>query len=178
METVTIKAKTKSPVEVMDEKYTSGLFSGGDSYQFDVLHDTRALGSLNIFNYLQGQVAGLQINTTTNPPSLQWRGGTPQIFLDEMPADADMVSSIPVSDVAYIKVMRPPFMGSSNGANGAIAIYTRRGDDSKPAPGKGLDNNTVSGYNSMRQFYSPNYSSFNTDNEKGIYAQHYTGTHR
>ena len=77
-----------------------------------------------------------------------------------------MVSSIPVSDVAYIKVMRPPFMGSSNGASGAIAIYTRRGDDSKPAPGKGLDNNTVSGYTAIRQFYSPNYSSFNSDNDK------------
>ena len=37
--------------------------------------------------------------------------------------------------------MRPPVMGSSNGANGAIAIYTRRGEDAKPAPGKGLDNN-------------------------------------
>ena len=166
LETVTIKAKTKSPVQLMDEKYTSGFFSGGDSYQFDVLHDTRAQGSLNIFNYLQGQVAGLQINTSSVPPSLQWRGGSPQIFLDEMPADADMISSIPVTDVAYIKVMRPPFMGSSNGASGAIAIYTRRGDDAKPAPGKGLDNNMVSGYTAIRQFYSPNYSSFNTDNEK------------
>ena len=43
LETVTIKAKTKSPVEILDEKYASGLFSGGDSYQFDLLHDTRAL---------------------------------------------------------------------------------------------------------------------------------------
>ncbi|MEP6927113.1 MAG: hypothetical protein ABI834_05725, partial [Ginsengibacter sp.] len=166
LETVTIKARTKSPVEVLDEKYTSGLFSGGDSYQFDFLHDSRALSSINIFNYLQGQVAGLQINTASNPPSLQWRGGSPQIFLNEVSTDASVVSSISVSDVAYIKVMRPPFMGSSNGASGAIAIYTRRGDDSKPAPGKGLNNNTVSGYTSMREFYSPNYSSFNTDNEK------------
>ena len=80
LETVTIKAKTKTPVEILDEKYASGLFSGGDSYQFDVLHDSRALGSLNIFNYLQGQVAGLQINSTSNPPSLQWRGGSPTNF--------------------------------------------------------------------------------------------------
>jgi hypothetical protein len=166
LETVTIKAKTKTPVQILDEKYASGLFSGGDSYQFDVLHDSRALGSLNIFTYLQGQVAGLQINSTSNPPSLQWRGGSPQIYLDEMEATPDMISSIPVSDVAYIKVMRPPFMGSSNGANGAIAIYTRRGDDIKQAPGKGLDNNTVTGYNAIREFYSPNYSSFNTDNDK------------
>ena len=37
---------------------------------------------------------------------------------------------------------------------------------SKPAPGKGMDNNTVTGYTSIREFYSPNYSSFNTDNDK------------
>ena len=35
LETVTIKAKTKSPLQIIDEKYTSGFFSGGDSYQFD-----------------------------------------------------------------------------------------------------------------------------------------------
>ena len=35
LETVTIKAKNKSVLEVMDEKYTSGMFAGGDSYQFD-----------------------------------------------------------------------------------------------------------------------------------------------
>ena len=29
LETVTIKAKTKSPVEILDEKYASGLFSRG-----------------------------------------------------------------------------------------------------------------------------------------------------
>ena len=70
---------------------------------------------------------------------MAWR--QPAIYLDEMPADADMISSIPVSDVAYIKVIRPPFMGGSGGgSNGAIAIYTRRGDDAKSEPGKGLIN--------------------------------------
>src|SRR6185312_1492158 len=101
LETVTIKAKTKSPADVLDEKYTSGLFSGGDAYQFDLLNDPLALSSLNIFTYLQGKVAGLQINASSNPPSLQWRGGTPQIYLDEVPTDANMISSVSVSDIAY-----------------------------------------------------------------------------
>ncbi|MDQ6890311.1 MAG: hypothetical protein M3Z56_08560, partial [Bacteroidota bacterium] len=166
LETVTIRAKTKSNVDVLEDKYTSGLFKGGDGYQFDLINDTRALGSGTIFNYLQGQVAGLQINTASNPPSLQWRGGSPQLYLDEVPADPSFVSSIPITDVAYIKVMRPPFFGGSNGANGAIAIYTRRGDDAKPAPGKGLNNNTVTGYTGIREFYSPNYGTFNADDEK------------
>jgi len=166
LETVTIKVKTKSPVDVLDEKYTSGLFSGGDGYQFDLLHDPSANASLNIFNYLQGKVAGLQVDASSTPPSLQWRGGAPQIYLDEMPASADMISSLSVSDVAYIKVLRPPFMGGTNGANGAIAIYTRRGGDSRTTSAKGLDNNTVTGYNSMREFYSPNYSNYDTDSDK------------
>jgi hypothetical protein len=165
--TVTIKGKTKSPVELLDEKYTSGLFSGGDAVQFDLLNDPFAISSYGIFNYLQGKVAGLQINTTSNPPTLQWRGGTPQLYLDESPTDADMISNIPVSDIAYIKVLRPPFMGGTGGGSaGAIAIYTRRGNDVKSAPGKGLDNNMVNGYTALRQFYSPDYSSISEENEK------------
>ncbi len=166
LETVTIKAKTKSPVQLLDEKYASGLFSGGDGYQFDLLDDTRALGSRSIFDYLQGQVAGLQINSASSPPSLQWRGGSPQLYLDEVPADPSFVSSIPISDVAYIKVLRPPFMGSVNGGSGAIAIYTRRGDDRKSAPGKGLSSNTVTGYTAIREFYSPNYGTISPDDDK------------
>lgn len=166
LETVTIKAVTKSPLQVLDEKYASGLFSGGDGYQFDLIHDPFALTSLSIFTYLQGKVAGLQIDASGNPPSMQWRGGSPQIFLDEMPVDANMVSTLSVSDIAYVKVLRPPFMGGTNGANGAIAIYTRKGNDRKTEPGKGLSNNVVTGYNSMREFYSPNYGNFDTNNDK------------
>jgi len=165
--TVVIKASPKSTLDEMDKKYTSGLFSGGgDDYQFNLLTDPFALGATDIFQYLQGKVAGLQI-TPGNPPTLSWRGGTPQIYVDEMLTQTDMVSSIPVTDVAYIKVFRPPFMGGSGGGGGgAIAIYTRRGDDTKREPGKGLSNNAVSGYTAIRQFYSPNYDTISDDNDK------------
>ena len=165
LENVTVKSKTKSPVQLLDEKYASGLFSG-DGYQFDLVNDPVAWSAMNIFTYLQGKVAGLQVNTTSNPPSLQWRGGSPQLYLDEIATDADFVSSVSVNDVAYIKVFRPPFMGGFNGANGAIAIYTRRGNDVKPSAGKGLNNNKVFGYTSIKEFYSPNYSSFKQGNEQ------------
>jgi hypothetical protein len=164
---VTVTAKKKTPVEIMDEKYASGLFAGGDGIQFDVANDPFASSSFSIYQYLQSKVAGLQINTTSNPPSATWRGSTTQVYLDEILASPDMVASIPVADIAYIKVMRPPFMGSGGGgAGGAIAIYTRRGDDVKQTPGKGLSNNLVRGYTLIKQFYSPNYSSFKPENEK------------
>jgi hypothetical protein len=165
--TVEIKARQKSTTEEMDKKYTSGLFSGGDAREFDLVNDPFASTAMDIFQYLQGKVAGLQINATTSPPTLSWRGGTPQIYLDEMPTSPDMVSSVPVSDVAFIKVFQPPFMGGSGGGSGgAIAIYTRKGGDQKQEPGKGLSNNSVSGYTAIRQFYSPNYETFSEENEK------------
>lgn len=164
MQTVVLTAKKKAPVQVLEEKYTSGLFKGGDGYQFDLVNDPLSGSYMNIFNYLQGKVAGLQINTTTNPPSLSWRGGSPAVYLDEMQTDLDMISSIPVTDVAYVKVFRPPFMGGVGGGNGAIAIYTRKGGD-QTSTGKGLASNTVAGYSPIRQFYSPNYDSFDPRNE-------------
>ncbi|HUZ60646.1 MAG TPA: hypothetical protein VMU83_17875 [Hanamia sp.] len=164
--TVTIKGNPKSTLDQMDKKYTSGLFSGGDGYEFDLLNDPFAMSAQDIFQYLQGKVAGLQI-TPGNPPTLSWRGGTPQIYVDEISTPTDMVQTIPVSDVAYIKVFRPPFMGGAgSGGSGAIAIYTRRGDDVKQSSGKGLSNNTVSGYTVIRQFYSPNYDIISDDNSK------------
>lgn len=167
LENVIIKAKSKSPLEVMDEKYAAGLFAGGEGYQFDLVNDKTNFAARNIYEYLQAKVAGLQINTGTNPPSMTWRGASPQFFLNETEIDGELASSITVSEIAYIKVFRPPFFSSSSGgANGAIAIYTRRGGDEKAEPGKGLASNKVIGYTPIRQFYSPNYSSFNSENEK------------
>ncbi len=165
LENVTIKTKTKTPIQILDEKYASGMFGGGDGYQFDLVNDKLAGISPSIFTYLQSKVPGLSINVAGQSPQLQWRGGTPLLFLDEVPSDADFLSSINVNDVAYIKVFRPPFYGAGGGGAGAIAVYTRRGSDIQNTPGKGLTSNTVSGYSLIRQFYSPVHSSFTPTNE-------------
>lgn len=166
--TVTVKAPSKSPTEEMDKRYTSGLFSGGDAHKFDLVNDPFAHSAVDIFQYLQGKVAGLQINTVSNPPTLSWRGSTPQLYFDEIPTTADMLANVPVSDVAYVKVFSPPFIGGTagGGAGGAIAIYSRKGADEKQEAGKGLSNNMVSGYTLIREFYSPDYGSFTEENEK------------
>ena len=86
--------------------------------------------------------------------------------MDETPVDADLLQSIPVSDIAYVKVFRPPFMGGAfGGSGGAIAIYTRKGDDLRSKPG-GLSTNMVAGYTPIREFYSPNYDRFDKRNEQ------------
>src|SRR5690606_28989647 len=155
----------KSPVETLEDRYPrSPLFKGGDGYQFDLVNDPGAGAFMNILNYLQGRVAGLQVTPGANP-TMTWRGGTPVIYLDEFPTDLSMLNSVPISDVAYIKVFRPPFSGASNGGSGAIAIYTKRGEDVRNTKG-GLSSNKIFGYTPVREFYSPNYNRFDPRHEE------------
>jgi hypothetical protein len=148
----------------MDEKYTSALFSGADSYKFDVVNDKTLFPTRNIFQYLQARVAGLMISTP--PPVMSWRGAEPQLFLDEVLVDIQFVSQLTVAQVAYIKVFRPgSFVGTGHSSSGAIAIYTRRGGDAAESPG-GMNSSTVSGYTPVRQFYSPNYALLDARNEE------------
>ena len=184
LEGVTVTAKTKSAIEKMDEKYTSGLFAGGDALQFDFMDDPIGQSASNAFQYLQGRVAGLQINAGANPPTLSWRGATPSLFVDEINADAQQLESIPSSDIAYIKVFRPPFVGAfGGGSGGAIAVYTKKGGDRPSTPGNGLMYKSISGYSPLKEFYSPDYSTMlpehrATDLRSTIYWQPYILTNR
>lgn len=167
LEAVTVRAKQRSKIEQMDENYTSGLFRGSDAVSFDLVNDNTALGALSIFQYLQGRVAGLQISGATGPggtPSLSWRQGTPTLFLNELQVDASTLQNIPVSDVAYIKAFRPPFFGApGGGAGGAIAVYTKKGNE-QPAnntSSPGLEKGKLVGYAPPKEFYSPDYAKEN-----------------
>jgi len=156
---VVVRTRAKRPIDLLDEKYASGLFSGDAGYQFDILNDPRTLGSMDIFHYLQGTVAGLQINFSNGTPTLTWRGGSPELFLDEVRTEPDMLNTLSMSDIAYVKVFRPPFFGAmGGGGGGAIAVYSRKGGDVKSTPGKGLGFKFLEGYTAYKQFYSPDYS--------------------
>jgi hypothetical protein len=65
---VVVRGRIKSNKEKLDELYSSGMFSGGNATIFDIGSDATAFASLNIFNYLQSKVAGLQITTVGPTP--------------------------------------------------------------------------------------------------------------
>ncbi|WP_119079866.1 MG2 domain-containing protein [Chitinophaga alhagiae] len=154
---VNINARKPTVAETTEKRYASGMFSGGDGYTFDLTEEPPT--SFNVFQYLQSRVPGLQIGGDLSNPSLSWRGGAPGVYLDQMPVDVSMVASIPMADVALIKVFRPPFMGGMGGGNGAIAIWTRRGGDYKGDPNaKGMDLVKKGGYKIIKEFYSPDYA--------------------
>lgn len=158
LETVTVKAKAKTPKEKMDEKYVSGLFSG-NANSFDLVNDPLAGSYMDIFQYLQGKVAGLQITGTGSNTSLSWRGGAPALYFNEMQTDIGMIASTPVNDIAYIKVFRPGESIVSGGGGGVIAIYTRKGGDAPPSTtAKGLNAVQLMGYAPVKEFYAPDYA--------------------
>ncbi len=156
LETVQVRSKQKSLKQKLDEEYTSGFFSGGDGYTFTTEDDPFAKSAISILAYLQGKVAGLQINTS-GEGSATWRGSATSFFLNEVTSDLSRLQSINMNDVAMIKVFRPPFFGAmGGGAGGAIAIYTKKGS-SDNSQIKGLPLALINGYSVIKEFYSPNY---------------------
>lgn len=165
LENVTVFGKTKSRKEVLNENYTSGLFRSDNGQVFDMMNETAALSAFNVFQFLQGRVAGLQISSTgggPNAPTISWRGGQTAIFLDEVPVSPDVLMGVPVTDIAYVKTFRPPFFGATlGGSGGAIAVYTKKGNDAENIAKnmKGLNFLYIPGYTPIKEFYSPDYAS-------------------
>ncbi len=175
LEEVVVKTRVKSRLEELDDTYANGMFRNVDALSFDMINDPRSLSSFSVFDYLQGRVPGMQIiGALTSSPNVIWRNGTVGFFLNEMPIEAQFAATIPMSDVAYLKVFRPPFIGSLvNAGGGAVAIYTKKGADLTNSI-KGLDHISLAGYTPVREFYQPNYSvdqqSFSkTDTRRTLY---------
>ncbi len=131
---VQVRSSAKTVAQQFNEKYVSGLFKSGDERVISIMDDPGALGLPNIFSYLQGRVAGLQITPNGfNGGVARWRGGPVTFFIDEMRVSSQQAATIPMTDIAIVKTYPPPFPGAAGGGGG-IAIYTRRGDEAGYLP--------------------------------------------
>jgi hypothetical protein len=182
---VVVKTRTKSPVQVLEEKYATGFFAGGDGISFDLSADANMVSSIDILTYLQAKVPGLSISVNGSPPTATWRGSNTDFFLDEMNISIDQVQSLPITDISYIKAMRPPFFGAmGGGSGGAIAIYTKRGSKNKGGNvnNKGMEYTVLGGYSVFKEFYNPSYDkaaeNFDEDNRATLYWNPYLLTNK
>ena len=125
IEEVKVVAKKVDKKAELDKELSSGRFSSINATVFDLVNDNQdAMSSQNILQWLQGRAAGLTFTMDQSGnlvPSI--RGSQANLFLDEMPVDASMISSIPVSNIAMVKVLKDGGLVSN-----AVAIYTRRGN--------------------------------------------------
>lgn len=126
---VTVKGKAKTPVDKFDEENSSGYFKNDRAQVFSGL-DGEFSGFISILDYLNGRVAGLNIQKNTEEFGeylVVWRNEPTAFFVDEVPVDVQTVFSFPPSEIAMVKVFPPPFLGLIHGAGGgAISIYSKR----------------------------------------------------
>ncbi|SHK36114.1 hypothetical protein [Chryseobacterium polytrichastri] len=161
IEEVVIKGQKKDKTKKLNSELSSALFRGANEQIFDFVNDPQAQGSTNILQWLQGRVAGLQIQSQNGTYTPYLRGDKIGIYLDEMPVEPNHITGLSTSDIAMIKVIKGFFAGGFGGGNGAIAIYTRRGgssgsiiDPSKPSE---LRQITLNGYDQEAPFNNPDY---------------------
>jgi hypothetical protein len=124
------RANPKSYKEILNEKYTSGLFKSAEGTIFDIENEN-VQSYFNILDWLEGRVAGLQVFVSAvgiRIPVI--RGTVAGIYVDEMRMDPSSLNSLSVHDIGMIKVIKGPFAGAiGNGGGGTIAIYTIRADE-------------------------------------------------
>jgi hypothetical protein len=127
-------SRPKSQKEILNDMYCSGLFKTLDADFFDLLEGQNAATAsayVNVLDWLQGRVAGLQVYTTRYNIRIPIiRNQAASVFVDEMWVSYDYLNSLPVTDIAMVKVIKGPFMGG-RATSGAIAVYTIRGDETE-----------------------------------------------
>jgi len=177
LKTVTVKAKSKTTKQILDDYYTRGMYAGeGSSIAIDVEGDISVNGR-NIWDYLQSKIPGLNVTRRgSNPepiplwyPNSQGIPDVPAILLDEVPISLESVSSLNISSIAYVKAFRPPFLGSMlNGFSGVIALYSKKGYSpvySNKESQQGLETYLLNGYSKFREFIQPDYTNINSREE-------------
>jgi hypothetical protein len=117
----------------LNEEYCTGFFKTPEGTYFDFSDEilqSSAMGHLNIVDWLQGRVAGLQVFKTRYNVSIPLiRNQLAAIYVDEMPVGIDGSSFISIADIAMIKVVKDPMVAGWRGPGGAILIYRWRGED-------------------------------------------------
>ena len=160
MQEVIITTKAKNATKELDKLLSSSLFTTSDAMLFDFVNEDQsaAFGYNNILEWLQGRVPGFTTSTVDGVVIPYLRQSIAQLYLDEIAVEPDIMNSIPVTDIAMIKVIRGTFVGNRGSASGAIAIYTRRGNMPSRSTASSMPTNILVGYSKVPPPFSPDYS--------------------
>lgn len=164
MEEVTLKVEKKSPSDLLEEKYTSGLFSSESVRTFDLINTDQYITDNTIFDYLSARVPGIDVASDGVDYTIYYRqgptasslGAIPMvIYLNEVEVEANVLATIPPTEIALVKIFSNFAAATGNGAGGVLTVYTKKGSD-LPMASRG-DLLTYKGFSITKEFYAPNY---------------------
>jgi TonB-dependent SusC/RagA subfamily outer membrane receptor len=112
----------------------------------------------NVFDIIKGRVPGVMVagnSIQIRGPNSFFLSTEPLYLIDDVPVDANAVASLNPQDVERIEILKGPSSAiyGSRGANGVVAVYTKRGKFMK----KGVLESQILGFYRPREFYSPRY---------------------
>jgi hypothetical protein len=169
---VKLTAKKQSPTDKLNDELSSPLFQSASETIFDFVNDkTLGNGSPDILLWLEGRVAGLQIQRDGGDIEAVIRNKKVDIYLDEVKTDLEIIRGFNISNVAMIKVVRDDFFGGFGNSNGAILIYTKNGNSTSEEISKsmtGLKFFAINGYNKPEAYKNIDYNNVsfkNTSND-------------
>jgi len=134
------------------------------------------------FSMMLGRIAGFTLSNASNAGSLStptsgdgFPGfrtptlrsgpyqGTPLILIDNVLVSVDRVYDLEATEIDYVEVYKSASAAvfGTTGANGAIAIYTLKGDKMFKNLEKSFDVLSAKGYHAAREFYAPKYDDTN-----------------
>ncbi len=137
--------------------------------------DQMRASSSNVLDILESRVPGLQVGSGSSMmrgPSSFMMSNEPLYLIDGIPTDYNGIQSINIQDVDYVEILKGPSAAiyGMRGANGVIAVYTKKGFYYK----RGEIRFKMLGYHTPKKFYSPKYLSKQenteiSDNRKTIF---------
>jgi hypothetical protein len=185
LENVLVTAKQKRPVDIINEKYTSDLFSTGGKIKIDNINFPPVDKAMNGVDFVLNRIAtvaiqyghfvnkknfSIQDNVTikTSPkrmfePARYWEVG---LFINEMPADIIQLQILRADQIAMVKFFEAGFLGAGQSyPGGAIAVYLNYETELPKIESKAkyIEYN---GYSISKEFYSPDYSVPGTNSDK------------
>lgn len=154
---VLLEAKNFDALKKLNNDLTNGVFR---SMQFRIIDfvcvDQNTAPYTNIYEWLKERIPGItfQLNKLNyNVPF--YRGAELNIYLDENITDIDVITVVPIDNIAMLKIMT----GNSLVGN-SLAIYTKKGRYFKKTNNEQINNTSIiKGYDKSLVFSQPNFSS-------------------
>jgi hypothetical protein len=152
LEDITVRASK------IDKNISEIRFYGEADYVLE--EEDLESATIDIFDVLEGKVAGLRVSGTCPEVEISVRGGSKVVYLlDERDTDLDYICDISPTDIKSLEVLTGVSAMAFGGADAVIAVYMKRGAELRVVedPIIGISKFCADGYYRARQPYKPKY---------------------
>ncbi len=162
LERVTLRVKHKRPTDLLEEKYTTGVFKTQSKVTIDNVNYPAKDISMSVVDFIRNRINQVELTgrgfvnrkTLSMGTATRWPVG---IFLDESPADLSALRTLRVGDVALVKFYDAGWVGVGTlFPGGGLAVYTKDHSESEFKPEK-LEFINVQGFTLVSPFLHIDY---------------------